>query len=149
MPGAELDAGSMDSFYALDSVALRLHLLMPGLATLSVLLLSAGGISAMMSFAVTHRQREVGIRTALGASQRQVMASIFWRSIRQLGIGLLFGVVAAVVLDRLTSREYLGNEAISLLAIVVAIVFVSGLLVTLGPARRALRIEPTEAMRAE
>jgi ABC-type lipoprotein release transport system permease subunit len=113
------------------------------------LLLSAGGISAMMSFAVTQRQREVGIRTALGASQRQVMASIFWRSIRQLGIGLLFGVVAAVVLDRLTSREYLGNEAISLLAIVVAIVFVSGLLVTLGPARRALRIEPTEAMRAE
>jgi putative ABC transport system permease protein len=146
-PGAVLAAGAMDSYYASDPVQLRLVRLMVAVATLSVLLLSAAGISAMMSFAVTRRQREIGIRAALGASRGQVVASIFWRSARQLGSGLLIGVGLAILLDRLAGGDMAGGELAPVLAFVTALVLLSGLLATLGPARRALRIQPTEAMR--
>jgi len=146
-PGAVLDADAMDSYYDSDPVQLRLILLMVAVATLSVLLLSAAGISAVMSFAVTRRQREIGIRAALGASRWQVVASIFWRSTRQLGSGLLIGVVGAILLDRLAGGDMVGGELVPVLAFVTALMLLSGLLATLGPARRALRIQPTEAMR--
>jgi ABC-type antimicrobial peptide transport system permease subunit len=146
-PGSALSASPMN--YDGDPTELRLILSMVGLATLSVLLLSAAGISAMMSFAVTQRRREIGIRTALGASRRQVLASIFLRSTRQLGIGLLVGAAGAALLDRLAGGEMLNGEVGPLLALVAAIMLLSGLLATLGPARRALRIQPTDAMRGE
>jgi len=148
-PAAVLDADPMDSHYDSDPVQLRLVLLMVAAGTLSVLLFSAAGISALMSFAVTQRQREIGINMALGASRTQVVASIFSRSARQLGSGLLIGVAGAVLLDRLTGGDMLSGEVVPLLAFVAAIMLVSGLLATLGPARRALRIQPTEAMREE
>jgi predicted permease len=148
-PGAIVSASSMDSRYDSDAPELRLVLLMVAVATVSVLLLSAAGISAMMSFAVTQRQREIGIRTALGASRWQLVASIFSRSIRQLGSGLLIGIAVAALLDRLTDGDLLDGQAVPLLAFVAALMFFSGVLATLGPARRALRIQPTDAMRAE
>ena len=139
----------MEESYDGDPTELRLVFSMVGLATISVLLLSAAGISAMMSFAVTQRRREIGIRTALGASRREVLASIFWRSSRQLGIGILIGAAGAVLLDRLTDGDWLFGQVGPLLAFVAAVMLVSGLLATLGPARRALRIEPTEALRED
>jgi predicted permease len=148
-PGYELWSTPMHMRYAGDPAELRFILLMVGLATLSVLLLSAAGISAMMSFAVTQRQREVGIRTALGATRRQVIASIFSRSTRQLGIGLVIGASGAAFLDRLAGGDILGGEVGPLLALVAAIMLLSGLLATLGPARRALRIQPMDALREE
>jgi predicted permease len=146
-PGSSLSVFPLS--YDGDPTELRLILSMVGLATLSVLLLSAAGISAMMSFAVTQRRREIGIRTALGASRRQVLASIFLRSTRQLGIGLLVGAAGAALLDRLAGGEMLNGEVGPLLALVAAIMLLSGLLATLGPARRALRIQPTDALREE
>ena len=148
-PGLDLRAMPEDESYAGDPAELRLILLMVGLATLSVLLLSAAGISAMMSFAVTQRQREVGIRTALGASRRQLVASIFSRSTRQLGIGLLIGAALAAFLDRLTGGGMLDGQMAPLLVFVATIMLVSALLATLGPARRALRIHPMDALREE
>lgn len=148
-PGLDLRVTPVDVSYAGDPAELRLILLMVGLATLSVLLLSAAGISAMMSFAVTQRQREVGIRTALGASRRQVVASIFSRSTRQLGIGLLIGAALAAQLDRLMGGDMLDGQVATLLVLVAAIMLFSGLVATLGPARRALRIQPMDALREE
>ena len=103
----------------------------------------------MMSFAVSQRRREVGIRTALGASRRQLVASIFSRSTRQLGIGLLIGAAGAALVDRLAGGGMLGGEVVPLLVMVATIMLVSGLLATLGPARRALRIQPMDALREE
>lgn len=148
-PGYELWSTPMHMRYAGDPAELRFILLIVGLATLSVLLLSSAGISAMMSFAVTQRQREVGIRTALGATRRQVIASIFWRATRQLGIGLVIGVAGAALLDRLAGGDMLGGEVLPLLTLVATIMLAAGLLATLGPARRALRIQPMEALREE
>jgi ABC-type antimicrobial peptide transport system permease subunit len=145
----ELTAATMDARYRQDNAEVRFLQVMVGLITLSVLLLSAAGISAMMSFAVTRRRREIGIRTALGASRTRVIASIFARSTGQLGVGALIGIGVAALLDRITRGDMLGGQTVPLLAFVAAIMLLSGLIATFGPARRALRIQPMDALREE
>lgn len=148
-PGHDVWTMPMAAIYDPDPVEWRLVLSMVGLATLSVLLLSAAGIAAMMSFAVTQRRRELGIRTALGASRGQLLASIFSVAARRLGIGLVIGAAGALLLDRVAGGDMLKGDVIPLLAFVVAIMLLSALLATFGPARRALRIEPMRALREE
>lgn len=148
-PGISLEASSMDERYVRDAAAGDFFLLPVGLITLSLLLLSAGGISAMMSFAVTQRRREIGIRAALGASRREIVTSIFSRSAGQLGIGLLIGIAGSALLDRLAGQELLRGQVVPILAFVAITMLLAGLLATLGPTRRALRIQPMEALRGE
>jgi putative ABC transport system permease protein len=148
-PGQDLDLSLMDDSYRQDQAELRFLLVMVGLITVSVLLLSAAGISAMMSFAVTRRQREMGIRSALGATRAQVLTSIFARSARQLATGLILGAAAAATLDRMTGGEMLEGQVVPLIVFVAAIMIAAALLATLGPARRALRIQPMVALREE
>ena len=132
-----------------DQLALRLVALVIGLVLLSVFLLSAGGIYALTSFTVTRRRKEIGIRTALGAQPRQVLWSVFSRAARQVGLGLVLGLAAAVLIDGLTGGELMGGRADILLPIFGGIMAVVALLAALGPARRSLRIDPTEALRAD
>jgi hypothetical protein len=70
----------------------RLAVLGIVMVTLSVVLLSAAGIYALMSFTVARRRREIGIRTALGAKPVRVLADILSRATRQIGIGIVIGV---------------------------------------------------------
>src|SRR5690606_6354130 len=115
----------------------------------SLLLLSAAGISALMSFAVTRRQREIGIRTALGAPRGRVIASIFSRASRQIGAGLVIGAVSAAGLDWLSGGEMIGEGAAVLIPLVALMMVTAGLVASFGPARRALRIQPIDALRQE
>lgn len=116
--------------------------------TVSVLLLSAAGVYAMMSFTVARRRREIGIRAALGASPRRVLGGIFARASAQLGAGVLAGLVLAAALDRLAG-DVLGDRVRLLLPAVAALMVGVGLLAALGPARRGLAVQPTEALREE
>lgn len=118
-------------------------------ATLSVLLLSAAGVHALISFTVTRRRREIGIRSALGAHPRQILGSIFAQALRQLGLGVLVGIGAAALLDRATGGELLGGTGAALLPAVVLLMLGIGLLAALGPALRGLRVQPVEALRAD
>lgn len=115
----------------------------------SVVLLSTAGIYALMSFTVTRRRREIGIRSALGAKSGRVLAGILSRALWQLGIGVAIGAVGAPIIaalggDSSTPRELIVNGLVLIVTMVVV-----GLLATIGPARRALRVHPTEALRAE
>jgi predicted permease len=116
---------------------------------LSVLLLSAAGIYAMMSFTVARRRREIGIRSALGADPRRVLSSIFRRASAQLAAGILVGLVGTVALDRLTGKGPVNDGNPVMLAVVAVLMTTVGLLASIGPARRGLAVQPAEALREE
>jgi putative ABC transport system permease protein len=140
---------SLDEVMRKQQEGMRMGALAIALVTLSVLLLSAAGIYALISFTVTRRRREIGIRAALGAHPRRILRSIFSRALGQLALGLVVGAAAAALLDRLSEGELMGGKGIVVLPIVAALMLGVGLLAALGPARRGLRIQPTEALRAD
>lgn len=114
---------------------------------LSVVLLSAAGIHAMTSFTVARRRREIGIRTALGAQPRRILASVYSRVAGQLAAGAVVGAMlgGSVILG---GGYPLGRAAALLLGVAMLMLSV-GLLAAMGPARRGLRIQPMEALREE
>jgi hypothetical protein len=118
-------------------------------AMLSVVLLSAAGIYAMMSFTVARRRREIGIRSALGADPRRLLSSIFARASAQLGAGIVLGLIGTVALDRVMQRGPVHDGNVIALPFVAALMIVVGLLAAIGPARRGLAVQPSEALREE
>ena len=107
-----------------------------------VVLLSATGIHTLMSFTVARRTREIGIRAALGANSRRIVAGIFSRAFLQIGVGVIIG-------SALASLGGLEGRQLMLLLAADAIMLVVGLTACAVPVRRALRIDPSEALRAE
>lgn len=120
-----------------------------GLVTSSVLLLSAGGIHALMSFTINQRRREIGIRSALGADARRILSSVLARAVGQLGIGVAVGLLLALLLDRWSGGEAMGPNRWAMLPVVALVMTTVGLAAAAGPARRGLRVEPTEALRSD
>jgi ABC-type antimicrobial peptide transport system permease subunit len=103
----------------------------------------------MMSFTVAKRRREIGIRSALGADPRRVLTAIFRRAAAQLGSGVLAGLFLVTLVDRVTRGDMMDGRALFLVPAVALLMVVIGLLAALGPARRGLAIQPTEALREE
>lgn len=112
------------------------------LVALTVMLLSATGIHALMSFTVSRRTREIGIRTALGARPGRIAAGILSRAFLQIGVGVLAGSAVA-------SMVGLGTRQVLLLLAANALMLLVGLAACAMPLRRALTVNPTDALRAE
>src|SRR4051812_29342097 len=106
-----------------------------------VVLLSLTGIYAVLSFTASQRTREVGIRVALGGRPRHVIAVLFRRPLMQIALGILIGLVVA---DRLSE-----GDMVRVIALYSGVVVAISALATLGPVRRALRVQPLDALRAE
>jgi putative ABC transport system permease protein len=119
------------------------------LVMLSVVILSAAGIYALMSFTVSRRRREIGIRAALGADPNRVLAGIFSRALAQLGLGAAVGLLLAFGLERLLEGEMFMGHGATILPITIVVIVLIGLAAAAGPARRGLSIQPTEALREE
>jgi hypothetical protein len=116
----------------------------------SLLLLSAAGLYALMAFTVAQRRREIGIRSALGAPPGQLVAAVFRRAFWQIGAGSAAGMLAAYIVGRYIPIEQIGGLPISgIVPGAAAFMLLVGILAALGPARRGLRIDPTEALRSE
>ena len=152
--GAEVDATVplrdvtlLSDFYYRNRSLWRLISWALAMVTLSVLLLSAAGIYALMSFTVAQRTREIGIRTALGGNPRLILAGIFGRVLRQLSIGLLIGSVLSAVVLMGTTLSLQGAGV--LLLTVGALILAVGVAAAIGPARRSLRIPAMEALRTD
>jgi putative ABC transport system permease protein len=106
-----------------------------------VVLLSLTGIYSVLSFTASQRTREVGIRVALGGRPRHVVAVLFRGPMTQIVLGILIGLVIA---DRLSE-----GDMVRVIAVYACAVVAISALATLGPVRRALRIQPIDALRAE
>jgi ABC-type lipoprotein release transport system permease subunit len=115
----------------------------------SVVVLAAAGMYALMSFTVAQRRREIGIRAALGADRHRLLAGIFSRALGQLAIGAAIGLLAAVGLEQILEGEMFQGQGAVLLPIVILTMTIVGALAAIGPARRGLSIQPTEALREE
>jgi putative ABC transport system permease protein len=113
--------------------------------------LAAIGIYGVMAYSVAQRTREIGIRMALGASPRKVLAVVGRRAVGLISFGMLLGLAGSIALSRLIASQLWGIEptdpatftGVSLLLVVVA------LAASFVPARRATRVDPTEALRTE
>ena len=114
------------------------------------LLLAVSGIYAVVAFAVTQRTREMGIRLALGASPAAVLRLVVGEGMAFPLIGLGLGLVAAAGTARVlrASLYGIGPYDPRVLSITAAVLVLSAVAACLGPARRATRVDPNEALRA-
>jgi predicted permease len=112
-------------------------------------LLAAIGIHGILSYTVAQRRHELGIRVALGASPGRVTTLVLGQGARLTAAGLLVGVIAAFALTRVLSNQLYGVSATDLTAFaaVVPVLGAVAMLATWLPARRAVRLDPLDAMR--
>lgn len=116
--------------------------------TAVTLMLSLAGVYAVTSFAVARRTREIGVRVALGARRLDVLRTVFKRPLAQMALGVGVGAISGFVLanDDLTKVHFdvLGKAMIYAFATVLCCAFAC-----IVPTQRALRIQPTEALKDE
>jgi hypothetical protein len=120
--------------------------------TVLVLFLSALGIFSLVSISVSRRTREIGLRAALGATPGQVLARILSRALTLMGSGVAVGgalLMSFLALGAGPSGRPAEDVPIfaAYLGLTSAVMLAACLLACIGPARRALRINPTEALR--
>ncbi|HYL74382.1 MAG TPA: ABC transporter permease [Bryobacteraceae bacterium] len=115
------------------------------------LLMAAIGLYGVMSYSMSRRTSEIGIRMALGASQRSVAAMVLRETLMLVAIGLAIGLPSAIVAARLMQSRLFGLSAADPATIALAIVFIltATLLAGFVPARRAARIDPMSALRTD
>ena len=138
----------------------RIAAVLIGLAAALAIVLAGTGIYSIVSYSVSQRTKEVGIRVALGAARSDVLRLILGETWRLALVGCMVGCFAAYVAGRLaTSQSYiapsvassLAPEKMNPLAFVFSSMFLCGLALaaSLVPARRALRVDPMQALRHE
>ncbi|MFT4113271.1 ABC transporter permease [Silvibacterium sp.] len=137
----------------LDSALFAARVATVALGVMGILgtMLAITGIFGMASYTVSKRLRELGIRIALGANQRKVLAAALGRSFRLLAIGSLAGLVLGVMAARvLSSIVYQATPRDPLiLAGVLVTMLAIGLVATWLPARRALAVDPMMLLREQ
>jgi len=118
---------------------------------LSALLLASVGLGGLVTLSVQQRRREVGIRLALGARTTEIVRLVLRGSVQQLVVGLTVGLVLGLLVARSLGAVLMGADASDWRAYVATGVtlFVTGVAAAWLPARQALRIAPTEVLRAE
>jgi putative ABC transport system permease protein len=129
----------------------RLNAMLVGLFALIALLLAAAGIFGVMSYSVTQRTQEIGIRLALGAQRYDVLRLIVGQGMRFVGVGLLLGLIGVFATTRLLQSLLFGVGATDLPTMLVITIILTAVafLACLLPARRATLVDPVEALRSE
>jgi putative ABC transport system permease protein len=142
---------TMDDVISTSAAGDRFNTLLLGAFAAIALLLTAAGIFGVLSYLVTQRTREIGLRMALGARPRDVLRVIVGHGLRLVLLGLCIGVAGALVVTRWMSSVLFDVKPTDPLtfAIVAVVLGTVAFLAAYIPARRAMRVDPMVALRYE
>jgi ABC-type antimicrobial peptide transport system permease subunit len=141
----------MDDAVAASVAQPRFRMVLLGLFALAATLIATCGLYGLMAYAVTQRRREIGVRMALGATRGDVLRLVLAHALRIVAVGLIVGLVGAFGVTRVLQTFLFGVTPTDPIAftIVTLLLLAVGLLAAWLPARRATRIDPSAALRAE
>jgi putative ABC transport system permease protein len=144
-----INVTTMDQFIDQSTAQRRLALVLFVAFSTAALLLAVAGIYGVLAGNVEERTREIGLRAALGATPREIVALILRQGTMLAGLGIFIGVLSAAALTRFLATFLFGVEQRDPVTFVSAVVVLT--LVALAacgiPALRAVRIDPSEALR--
>jgi predicted lysophospholipase L1 biosynthesis ABC-type transport system permease subunit len=142
---------TMDEAVAASVAQPRFRMLLLALFAIAATLIATCGIYGLMAYAVTQRRREIGVRMALGANRRDVLRLVVMRALRIVAAGVIVGLAGAAGVTRVLQRFLFGVTPTDPIAftIVTLLLVMVGLIAAWLPARRATRIDPCAALRAE
>ncbi|HVG32798.1 MAG TPA: ABC transporter permease [Pyrinomonadaceae bacterium] len=142
---------TMTEVMAASLAAQRFNMMLLGIFAGVALLLATVGIYGLMSYSITERTHEIGIRMALGAQTSDVLRMVLGQGLKLITFGVALGLVGAFALTRIMSSLLFGVRAVDPLtfAVVSALLAIVALLACYIPARRATRTDPMIALRYE
>jgi putative ABC transport system permease protein len=142
---------TMDEALAGEVQEPRYYMLLLSIFAGVATLLATVGIYGVMAHSVAERTREIGIRMALGAHWRDVIKLVMWNALLLIGVGLIAGLGGSLALTRVIASRLWGVTATdpATFAAVAVVLAVVAVLATLIPVRRAVRVDPTIALRYE
>ena len=143
------NVSAYDNLIAKSFTTRRLSLVVVGLFSCVALLLAAIGLYAVLSYSVSMRVREIGVRMALGAEATNIIKLVTYQGLRIICVGLIVGIGAGIVLGQIIGSVLYGVSASDPAALLTSALVLStaALLACLLPAFRATRIDPITALR--
>ncbi len=146
------DAQTMEAFYAARATTIGIVLIrLVGAMGVMGMTLTMVGLYGLVSYAVSRRTREIGIRMAIGATQRRVLGMILHQGLTPAWIGLVVGLLLSVVSMRLLPQLVMISARYDPRSylLVVPLLFIVALVAAYVPARRAANVDPTQALRCD
>jgi predicted permease len=144
-------AVTMDEAVSASVAQPRFRTVLLGLFATAAMLIATCGLYGLMAYAVSQRRREIGVRMALGADRGDVLRLVLTRALRIVAAGLIAGLAGAAVVTRVLQTFLFGVTPTDPIAftVVTLLLMAVGLVAAWLPARRASKIDPWAALRAE
>jgi putative ABC transport system permease protein len=145
------DASAMVDVVSRSVFLPRISMLLLGAFAISALLLAVVGIYGVVSYSVTQRTRELGVRMALGAASADTVRLVLSRSLRLVAAGTVCGLIASVAVTRVMAGLLYDVSPLdpAVFVGVSILLAAAGLVAGLIPARRATRVDPIVALRIQ
>jgi ABC-type antimicrobial peptide transport system permease subunit len=129
----------------------RFQTVLVGFFAATGLVLAVIGLYGVISFLVTQRTPEIGVRIALGATRRDILRLVIGTSLRLISLGTLIGLIAALTVSRVLSSLLFSigpHDPVTFVLVTLVLVFVA-IAATLIPASSAARVDPIVALRCD
>ena len=148
-PGAQVSAMPLETMLSAQAAQPRFYALCASIFAAVALLLAAFGLYSLLSYTVSQRRREIGVRVALGAAHRDVLMLVVRQGGALVAAGVVSGLLAAAAAARIVESVLFGVAPADPLtfAMVTAVLLVVGFFACWLPARRAARIDPMDVLR--
>jgi predicted permease len=142
---------TLDEWIDFSLLPERLVTLVATFSALLTVLLACIGLAGLLAYAVASRQREIGVRMALGATRQAVLRMIVSEGVTIVALGVVVGIPCALAAGRVIRSQLYGVSSTdpAIMAWAAALFVMSGILAALLPAARASRIDPVDALRQD